>query len=299
MGRRLTGSAVAVAITCAGALSPAAEASRARPVSSQTLAGTTVMKVHGASVAAVVLPKTVRMWHPWLDPNEDDFTIEGGDGSATFALVAADAPSSEPRVLLGGRLPEEADSAPYLTHFGLGPEGADWDGFWNVPKGRYRLYVFTQEPVTLTLSLRGLAGRTTIIPAGTARYEEKSPKPFVETGPVHNLYSGGATGTLDGEVSQLQVFWTREAAHASSYSGFCWYNGAPPEDKIAFAPACPTADSQDVVEMTGIWAGESLTVGSGLRLSVPTGRSGQGVWFASAAAVSDVGHTTAWLDLGL
>ncbi|HYO61991.1 MAG TPA: hypothetical protein VEU29_08860 [Actinomycetota bacterium] len=239
------------------------------------------------------------MWHPWLDPNEDDFKIEGGDGTVTFALVAADAPSSEPLVLLGGRLPEEADSALYLTHFGLGPEGPDWEGFWNLPKGRYRLYVFTQEPATLTLSFDGLGGRTTISPTGAARYEEKSPKVFVETGPVHNLYSAGATGTLDGEVSQLQVFWTREAAHVSSYSGFCWYNGAPPEDAIAFAPACPTADSQDIVELTGVWAGESMTVGNGLRLSVPTGRSGQGVWFASAAAVSDVGHTTAWLDLGL
>lgn len=256
------------------------------------------MKVQAASVASVVLPKPVRVWHPWLDPNEDDFTIQGGDGTVTFALVAADAPSSEPLVLLGGRLPKEADSASYLTHFGLGPEGPDWEGFWNLPKGRYRLYVFTHEPVSLTLSLDGLAGRTAVTPTSPARYEEKTPKIFVDAEPVHNLYSGGATGTLGGEVSQLQVFWTREAAHVSSYSGFCWYDGAPPEDTIAFAPACPTADSQDVVEMTGVWAGESLTIGSGLRLSVP-GRSGQGVWFASAAAVNDVGHTTAWLDLGL
>lgn len=299
MGRRLVVSAVAVAMTCAGGLVPTAEASRARPAPNQRLAGTTVMKVQEAAVASVVLPKTVRVWHPWLDPNGDSFTIQGGGGSVTFALVSADAPSSEPLVLLGGRLPEEADSALYLTHFGLGPEGPDWEGFWNVPKGRYRLYVFTQEPVTLTLSLDGLAGRATITPTGAARYEEKSPKPFVETGPVHNLYSGGATGTLDGEVSQLQVYWTREAAHVSSYSGFCWYNGVPPDDTIAFAPGCPTADSQDVVELTGVWAGESLTVGTGLRSSVPTGRSGQGLWLAAAAAVSDVGHTTAWLDLGL
>lgn len=297
MGRGFAVSAVAVAMTCA--LLPSAEAGRARPSPDQFLAGTTVMKVQQASVASVVLPKAVRVWHPWLDPNKDDFTIQGGHGSVTFALVAADAPSSEPLVLLGGRLPEEADSAPYLTHFGLSPEGPDWEGFWNVPKGRYRLYVFAEEPVTLTLSLEGLAGRTTITPVGGARYEEKSPELFVEPGPVHNLYSGGATGSLDGEISQLQLFWTREAAHVSSYSGFCWYNGAPPVDTIAFAPACPTADSQDLVEMTGVWAGESLTVGNGLRLSVPTGRSGQGVWFASAAAVSDVGHTTAWLDLGL
>ena len=297
--RGAVASAVAVALTCAGALSGGSEARAARVAPDQTLAGKSVLKAQGASVATVVLPETVRVWHPWLDPDQPDFTIRGGKGTATFALVAADAPATEPLVLLGGRLPADADSAPYLTHFGLGPEGPAWEGFWDVPKGRYRLFVFTKEPVTLTLSLDGLKGRTAITPTGRARYEEKAPKVLAGTDPVHNLYSGGATGSLAGEVSQLQVFWTREAAHASSYSGFCWYNGEPPDDTVAFAPACPTADSQDVVEMTGLWAGESLTVGNGLRLSVPTGRSGQGLWLASAAAVTDVGHVAAWLDLGL
>lgn len=289
---------MAVAIACAGVLSAGAPASATRAVGRE-LAGTTIVKAGGASVATVVLPKPVRVWHPWFDPDEADFTIRGGEGMVTFALVAADAPADDPVVLLGGRLPEEADSARYLTDFGLGPDGRDWEGFWDVPQGRYRLYVFTQEPVTLTLSFDAVNGRTVIAPTQRARYEEKAPKVVAHAAPLHNLYSGGATGSLSGKVAQFQVFWTRESVHATSYSGFCWYDGAPPDDTVAFAPACPTADSQDLIEMTGPWAGESLTVGAGLRLSVPTGRSGQGVWFASAAAVSDVGHLTTWLDLGI
>lgn len=255
------------------------------------------MAVDGPSVAHVVLPKGVRFWHPWFDPDRADFRIDGGSGFAVFALLNTDE-GKAPTGLVGGRLPEEGRSELFLTQVGLGP-GTDWKGFWNVPRGRYRLYVFADEPVRLTLSLRGLKGTKTIRPGGPARYEVKDPERLVDTGAVRNLYSAGTTGSLDGRVAQLQLLWTEESVHLSSHTGFCWYDGQPPDRTTAYMPGCPFADSQDIVEVTADYVGDWFSIASGLRIPVPSGRSGQGMWFASAAAVDEVGHLTAWLDLGL
>lgn len=297
MRRAFLASTVAIGLICVGALTPAARASRGVSREYQKLAGTTVMKADSASVAHVLLSKDVKVWHPWFDPDRPDFTIQGGRGAVLFALVGEDA--DEPRLLLGGRLPEEADSSPFLTHFGLGPEGPDWSGYWDVPAGRYRLYLFTSRPATLTLSLDGVAGRSRVVPRRDARYEARTPRPVAETGAVNNLYFAGAEGSLEGQVAQLQILWKHETLHASTHSGYCWYDDVPMEPNTAYVPGCPTADSQDVVELTGVWAGNSLSVGTALRLAGATGESGQGAWFTSAAAVTDFGHVAAWLDLGL
>jgi hypothetical protein len=42
-------------------------------------------------------------------------------------------------------------------------------------------------------------------------------------------------------------------------------------------------------------AGEAISVSTGLRALRPPGRSGIGAWFASAAAVHEVGHVALWL----
>ncbi|HEX2295425.1 MAG TPA: hypothetical protein VHN37_08965 [Actinomycetota bacterium] len=295
--RRLAGRFALTLVLLAAELSPLGGAAVAAEAP-QTLAGTTVMAVREAAVADVFVPKTVRFWHPWFDPDRPDFRLDGGSGLAMFALVNTD-DGEAPTGLVGGRLPEEGRSELFLTHVGLGPTGSAWKGFWNVPRGRYRLYVFADTPVRLALLLKSLNGTRNVRPDAAARYEVEEPPRLFGEGVAYNLYSAGATGTLEGSVAQFQLLWTREAAHLSSQTGFCWYDGEPSDATTAYVPGCPFADSQDIVEVTGDFVGEWSSIATGLRLPVPTGRSGQGMWFVSAAAIEDVGHLTAWLDLGL
>ncbi len=293
--RRLAVRIGLVTLLLAAGLAPLPALGAARPP--LKLAGKTVVAADGPSVARVDLPKGVGFWHPWFDPDRPDFRIEGGSGLVLFALLNTD--GSEPTGLVGGRLPEDARSELFLTHVGLGPTGTDWEGFWNVPRGHYRLYVFADEPVRLSFLLKGLDGTRRIRPAASARYEVREPERLVDTSPAHNLYWAGATGSLEGKVAQLQLLWTEESAHLSSQTGFCWYDAEPPDETTAYMPGCPFADSQDVVEVTGDFVGDWFSIATGLRLPVPSGHSGQGMWFVSAAAIEDVGHVTAWLDLGL
>jgi hypothetical protein len=254
---------------------------------------TNVVVARGAASAVVAVPERVRIWHPWFDPDAPDFRIRNGSDFAAFALVRLERGSPTSTVLMGGRLPEDGLSAPFLLGTNLPPN--DFTGYYEVPPGLYRLHLIAKGQARLTLSLDELRGGTRFSLDAPSQYEMATPTAFPDTGPVRNLYSAGATGTLESRGIQFQVYWSRDRAHVVSEHGFCWYDGIPPDETTAYLPPCPFADSQQLVGLMLVSAGEAISVSAGLRALRPPGRNGMGAWFASGAAVDEVGHLALWL----
>jgi hypothetical protein len=117
------------------------------------------------------------------------------------------------------------------------------DGKAVVEPGDYTLVVISDGgPVDISLTLRGLTGRTTVRPARGDAAAVSSPElTFREAGPTQ-VWSGGET-VYGGQVGfSVSVVAGDARKFEGGEFGVCQYNAAdPPPDEIAYGPHCQAA----------------------------------------------------------
>lgn len=115
------------------------------------------------------------------------------------------------------------------------------------PAGNYRLYVIADgKPTTTTFRLPGLSGRQTLSPtkpAGPA-IVRPSVAQDVQAGGQRPILTGGVEPSQDSDRGfGLFAIQADSREWVGAAVGFCFYQNKPREE-IAYAPGCPTAESQ-------------------------------------------------------
>jgi hypothetical protein len=111
-----------------------------------------------------------------------------------------------------------------------------------LPKGRYRLTVLTDgHPISLTLHLHGLAGRSTVRPAHALQSAQR-PLPLRET-VGDRFVTYGATGPVTGRVrAWVAATATTSGTQVDGWS-LCERHDAAQDTPYAYSPACPGGTS--------------------------------------------------------
>lgn len=240
------GAAALVLIATLGA--PPAEAGGAPPVLTRRItvkaAETSWMPVRVAKDATLALGITDDL--EGLEAVEFD----DGDGLAAVALAPV---VDDPQPVAAVRLPHADNRVVDLV--GVGPRNCQTESSCRLPAGNYRLYVVTDHPVTVKLTLGGLRGSSTLRPAlplggapQGAEHESYRSTPY--TGTAASAWSVGFTPQVRTRYGMLFYgFWFNGSAVPAGpppadqpllqvgASEACFYEGAPQEE-TAFLPGC-------------------------------------------------------------
>lgn len=293
---------IALAAALGAGMLPGIQPASAAPTSRVALARLTRIVAAGSGTVDVSVPDRVTIsaketLHDTAGPNRDiRFTGRAGGTFRGFALVEDPYPEvrREGRFLMSGQF-AMCDARPcgsartynYLLSTGLEKGKAVLE------PGDYTLVVVSDGgPVDISLTLTGLAGRTTVRPVEGDVAEVSSPELSArEVGPTELWWGGEAVyGGQVGFSASVVAADARE--FAGGEFGVCQYNAAdPPPDEIAYGPHCqtavealgsgasfafdPTGEDEEIVLATsfGYNANESSVGTPNLN-----GRHGLGVW---------------------
>lgn len=286
----MTARAFACAAVAASALVvPAASAAPAT-----VLAGTTVLTTTGAPASAdVVVPRDA--WVATPLGAVTDLAVSAHEGLAAFALVGTGG-HARGTVVIGG-----ADGGvPFLLPLPAYPRGAGGDyGYVRtftdrtaVPSGTYRLYA-VGAPATMTLRLRGLAGRTTV--AAARRVTAEVARNDVPAPATTNDYTGAGTRHLTVPALVFEVLTVRSEVSAAWQLTMCYKHSRPDVPETAWSHGCPDAESFTNAVHRAPEAAPTVHAFVQGVVGAPPGDIVQTAWFSAAAAVSAIDYATVWI----
>lgn len=160
-----------------------------------------------------------------------------------------------------------------------------------LPAGKYRLHFIADgAPAQVRLELPGLSDKVDLYPRGPITASVETLQPTLLDGAGEALFSGGATTKLSGNgFSALSMWVDGDGEAAKGQMGQCIHKDAPPEDRLAYSPACVGADDKDTQELRAYTNDASWWE--------PDLRLWQGVagWYATNSAVKRAGAIALWI----
>lgn len=246
------------------------------------LAGTVTLTGRTSGYLDVRLPVAATLDHV------SGLSVSGGGRWAGFFLT-----DSKPNGvrLLGGRA-EGSKLGTYLMPL----QGIARTGALRLPAGSYRLYLLTDRTAaTVTLRLRGLAGRTSLTPSRRVPFDLYTPAATAISPGGGNVVVAGAAGTLRGPGVAFDFLRTVNSHFQASNTVFCFYTSRPPSTPLAYAPGCPAAVTPIItVVAPGVGRSEGAVYSAGADL--PEGDYGQGFNFVSAAVAEGFRYTAGYFS---
>jgi hypothetical protein len=232
------------------------------------------------------------------------FSDERGFAAVVLAPVEQGA-----QTYIAARLPRP--NAPDLPLVSLGPDLCQLDAVCEVPAGDYRLYLVSEDKVTVDLHLDGLPGASRFkvttpavgeVSRATESYYHSTPQGAVEVA----AHGAGFSPVLTGESNLLfTTFWFRGPTEdvgpaPADYpllqvgdAGSCMYGGSPPAG--AYAPGCPGGERRSNFSTWRVLS-DFQYLQWGASTNIGPGEYGWG-YFAWHTGVHDPGFVGFWLDV--
>lgn len=281
-----TAAALLVLVTAATA--PSAVAGPA-----SVMGATTVIHTGAAAYADVVVSRDA-----WVSTPFDavpDLSVSDHEGLAAFALVGRSG-RAQGTVLIGG-----ADGAtPFLLPLPEYPKGAGghygqvrtYGDRTAVPAGTYRLYTIGVA-ATLTLRLRGLAGRGQVRPTHSASVAMA--RNDVAALDTTNDFTGVGTRRLSRPGLVFEVLSVRSEISVGWQLTMCYRHSRPSIPESAWAHGCP--DAQALNNSVHRFPDATPTAYAFVQgvVGAPVGDVVQTAWFTAAAKVTSVDYATVWI----
>lgn len=235
-------------------------------------------------------------------------SFDAGGGLAAVAL--APAAVHDPQPVAAVRLPKAENRL--VDHVALGPRNCQTTAACDLPAGEYRLYVLTDRPLTVRLTLGGLPGRSKLRPslalpgaASGAEHETFHQAPYTATGA--SAWTVGFTPEIRTSYGMLfYSFWFNGSSKPVAAppadqpllqvgtSEACFYDGAP-QEQTAFFPGC--AGGLPRGGHTALKALDDHRYAQyGSEVGVTSGRYGLGAHVLHTG-IFDQGFAGFWLDL--
>lgn len=300
---RRIGSVLLAVLSWVVPVASAAPASAVAMPAVPSLSGVTRITGNTSSVAWVTIPKEARF--SWRYGPNPDVTIEGGGRMAGVVIMEPDLEDDRRRFAMAGRA--SFCDAPGCTsddthQFVVGNIPGATDRDWIVlPPGRYLLYLVTDgAPVSVTLRLHGLSGRSKLSPATPVDAELRAPTPETEVaGPDKKAYWFGDSGTIDADAGLIAgAISIRAKDWMQGSYGSCLQRTLRSPERAAFSPACPTGTSTRTTEGSPGSSGRQVHQ-STIWTVTPGGDWGVGLNYVAAATVEHAAAVTMYLPFQL
>lgn len=292
--------AAALLLAASSWVLPAATyASAAAQASPPALSGVTRVAARTTSATWVTIPDEVRIARR-LGPNPD-VSIEGGGRMAGVVLTEPDLADRNRLFMMAGRAsfcdsPGCASDDTY--QFSVANVPTKTPEWIVIPPGRYLLYVFTDgAPVSVTLRLHGLSGKSKLLPGTPVDAEFHAPTPETEVvGPEKKTYWFGDSGTIDADAGMIVGAISIQARNwAQGSYGACLQREIRSPEPVAFSPVCPAGTATRTTDgMVGM-PGDKHVHQSSVWTVAPGGDWGLGLNYAAAADVQRAGAVTMYL----
>lgn len=299
--KRITSRALAalLAASCSAVVLTAPAPAAAARTTPQQLAGTTRIVGDSTTATWVTVPQEASFtWK--LGPNPD-VTIEGGGRMAGIFITEPDFEDSGRVFALMGRASfcrdrgcTSEDSYQFLT--GENPDEPPMHEFV-LPAGRYLLYLIADgAPVSVTLRLHGLTGKTKLVPRSPVDAELHVPTPETEVmGPEKKVYWFGDAGTLDADGGLVAGAMSVETKNWSRGSwGSCLQRDVLEPEPVVYSPACPAGASARTTVGSTV-PGDKHIHDTSIWTVAPGGRWGLGMDYIAVAEVQKVAAVTLYL----
>ncbi|HVM35039.1 MAG TPA: hypothetical protein VM784_06815 [Actinomycetota bacterium] len=228
------------------------------------MAGTTKLVGSATSAVDVSIPRDVTISNPAFKGS--DVEISGKGRFVGFALIEKgfarlnkaglfDSSSDDGVALLGGRVGGSAPTDPFLVSFGRHHTAVGVNA--RIPAGDYTLYLLADDsPVSVTIKLHGLSGKTQLRPSEKVHYALKTPAPDLGGNGVTQIYSAGAAGKLRDNAGLLFMGVSeRRSANVNSLYQFCYHDGKPQPEGVplAYGPGCPGTNDAEIAPLNGTY----------------------------------------------
>lgn len=279
-------------LVMATALPIAAPPAMAAPV--VTLGGITVIHGERPGSALVELPNDVDLDATYDGPvDKQPGVIHKGDGR----IIA---------FVLSKATPDDSGYRPTYASWRVGrclkrgcTAARDW-AFINVvdnldgrvlPAGKYRLHFIADgAPAQVRLELPGLSGKVSLRPRDPITASVKALKPTLVENGGETLFSGGASTKFTGSgFSALSMWVDGDGEAAKGQMGQCIHKDVPPDDRLAYSPACVGADDKGNQELRA-YTNDASWWEPDLRLW-----DGVVGWYATTSAIKRAGAIALWI----
>lgn len=287
--------AVAAVLLHVVTYAPAARAQAAVP----SLAGVTRIVGSTTSATWVNIPTEARL--QWKQGANPDVTIDGGGRMAGIVLSQGDPGDLNRPFVMAARSSfcASAGCTSGDSHqFVIGEMPTTNDFEWAVLKpGRYLLYLVTDgAPVSVTLKLHGLSGKSKLVPATPVDAQVNAPREETQVmGPGKKAYWFGDSGTIDAEGGLVAGIMSIKADNwmQGSY-GSCLQREVRSPEIVAFSPACPAGSGPRTTEGSPLPASREIYESSIWNVT-PGGDWGLGMNYVAAADVKSAAAVTLYL----
>lgn len=267
-----------------------APAQAARKSKVPVLAGTTKVAGSSTGVMRVTLPRPVTI--ATREGANPDITLEGAGRLTGVVLTQSNVGEYERSSLTAvrfGYCGEPGCSSGSPSELQVYGRGAAPQEPVTLEAGTYLLYVIADgSPVTATLRLRGLPGKTTLVPNGETHSGFVSPTAANSTAlPGEDSFWYGEEVDFRGEAGMVVAILRFDVDNwVDIHYGDCAYQGSQTRTPASFSPACPGGISVYYNEMSATPSSHAFDVpilseiGGG-------GTYGYGLYYTGVADVSD------------
>lgn len=252
-----------------------------------------ITELSGDRTAAVLVraPRPFVLRDPAFVPEaRGDFKVRGGPMSG-FALRSAD----KKIVFVGSNLPGPQSGGTYIQALA----GADpAKSTWTLPAGNYTLYLLSTAPGTrVTLTMRGLTGRSFLHPREARALTFDRPTQAVGTPAPYAKYGAGVTRDIKSPSLHMAIMTVTQPLLTEISHDTCFYIGRP-SGPSPYEPACPGtsefSNRGSVLVSDENTESQVILFSSGFADATP-GTYGTGMAFISGSTASAVGHHQFWL----
>ena len=288
----------ALSIAAAGGL--VAPAAAAAPVE---LRGVTVVSGSRAGYADVRVPRTIRLATPF--GGGPDVAVTGGAALAAIVLVGRDA-ATRNTTIVGGASTVDGQSERFLFPVPQWPAlgGGTYEDTKTygdetlLPAGRYRLYFVASGPAAVTLRLRGLTGKRSVVPRGRVAAAVEPPDHELSGNPVReNVFAASNSRDFARPGFALQVLQSKLEGEAAWQVVMCHNN---PANSVAAplrdAPGCPSGEKHTLVNHRYPGVTPDWKLFAQAFAGLPAGEHGLSTIYTSEAYATAIGYSTLWLE---
>ena len=303
MPRRIAALLLA-AFSCVLPAATQAPASAAQSSTPPALSGITRIMGDTTSATWVTVPKEARF--SWRYGPNPDVTIQGGGRMAGVVITEADFSDRARRFTMAARASfcdspgcTSDDTHQFVVGSMPGATNRDWIV---LPPGRYLLYLVTDgAPVSVTLRLHGLSGKSKLLPGTPVDAEFHAPSPETEVvGPEKKAYWFGDSGTLDADAGLIAGALSIQANNwMQGTYGSCLQRDVRSPEPVAFSPACPAGTATRTTEGNPAGSGPRPIHQHSIWTVSPGGDWGLGLNYVAAADVQRAGAVTMYLPYQL
>lgn len=294
--RRAICSAVALAAGVSAA--PGADAAAV-----PALAGVTVVSGSRTAYTDVRVPRAVTLRTPF--GGGDDIAVTGGAAATAVVLVGLDG-KARGVTIAGGATSVSGDTQRFLLPVPQWPSlgGGSYEDIKTfgpttvLPAGTYRLYFASSAPATVTLRLRGLPGRRTIVPARAANGAVEPAEHELSGNPVrNNVFAATNVRKLTRRGFALQALQARLETETAWQLVMCHNNPANAAvQQVKDAPVCPAGDKHTLVShrYPSVMPDTKLFVQAFAGL--PPGEHGLGTVYTVQSNTTSIAYSAVWIE---